>query len=173
MHIFVEQIVNGLVNGCIYALIAIGLTMVYGILHVINLAHGEIFMIGAFVAYACYTLTGSYAVAIVGAILATAFVGLLIERLVFRPLARQARINTLIASVGLSLVLSNAALVLSHGTPHFYLTPLSGQIVHVGFLSHRTAYSHRGSDSCIDWSVDRLLSVVAAGQGAARCGPGS
>jgi branched-chain amino acid transport system permease protein len=135
VHIFVEQIVNGLVNGCIYALIAIGLTMVYGILHVINLAHGEIFMIGAFVAYACYTLTGSYAVAIVGAILATAFVGLLIERLVFRPLARQARINTLIASVGLSLVLSNAALVLSHGTPHFYLTPLSGQIVHVGFLS--------------------------------------
>lgn len=135
MSIVIEQIVNGIVSGCIYALIALGLTMVYGILHVINLAHGEIFMIGAFVAYFCYTTTGSYLVAIIGAVISTAFVGLLIERVVFRPLVHQPRINSLIASVGLSLVLTNLALLLTQGTPHFYVTPLTNEVVQIGFLS--------------------------------------
>lgn len=135
MNIFIEQMVNGFVNGCIYALIAIGLTMVYGILHVINLAHGEIFMIGAFVAFFFYATTGSYVAAVAGAVIVTALVGLLIERLVFRPLIRQPRINSLIASVGLSLALSNAALILSGGAPHFYVTPLTNRIVHIGYVS--------------------------------------
>lgn len=135
MAIFVEQLVNGFVSGCIYALIAIGLTMVYGILHVINLAHGEIFMIGAFAAYFCYVLTGSYVFAIIGAVIATALVGLIIERFVFRPLVHQPRINSLIASVGLSLVLANAALLMTGGTPHFYVTPLTNDVVRIGFLS--------------------------------------
>lgn len=135
MRIVIEQIVNGFMSGCIYALIAIGLTMVYGILHVINLAHGEIFMIGAFVAFFCYAVTGSYACAIVGAVIVTALVGLLIERFIFRPLVRQPRINSLIASVGLSLVLSNLALVLSGGSSRFYVTPLTSHVVHIGFLS--------------------------------------
>lgn len=135
MNIFIEQMVNGFVNGCIYALIAIGLTMVYGILHVINLAHGEIFMIGAFVAFFFYAITGSYVAAVAGAVIVTALVGLLIERLVFRPLIRQPRINSLIASVGLSLALSNAALILSGGAPHFYVTPLTNRIVHIGYVS--------------------------------------
>lgn len=135
MRIVIEQIVNGFMSGCIYALIAIGLTMVYGILHVINLAHGEIFMIGAFVAFFCYAVTGSYACAVVGAVIVTALVGLLIERFIFRPLVRQPRINSLIASVGLSLVLSNLALVLSGGSSRFYVTPLTSHVVHIGFLS--------------------------------------
>lgn len=135
MQIFLEQTVNGLVNGCVYALIALGLTMVYGILHIINLAHGEIFMIGAFVAYICYVKTGSYVAALAGAVIATAIAGVLIERLVFRQLIRTPRINSLIASVGLSLVLSNAALLSSDGNPRFYVTPLTNSVVHVGFLS--------------------------------------
>lgn len=135
MHLFVEQIVNGLVSGCIYALTALGLTMIYGILHVINLAHGEIFMIGAFVAFFCYAATGSYVVAILGAVLSTAAVGLVIERLIFRPLVHQPRINSLIASVGLSLVLANAALLVTAGTPHFYVTPLTNKVVQIGFVS--------------------------------------
>ncbi|HWB46577.1 MAG TPA: branched-chain amino acid ABC transporter permease [Hyphomicrobiaceae bacterium] len=135
MNVVVEQIVNGLMSGCIYALIAIGLTMVYGILHVINLAHGEIYMIGAFVAFFCYAATGSYACAVAGAVIVTALVGVLIERLVFRPLVHQPRINSLIASVGLSLVLSNIALALSGGSSRFYVTPLASHIVHLGFMS--------------------------------------
>jgi branched-chain amino acid transport system permease protein len=135
VSVFIEQIVNGFVNGCIYALIAIGLTMVYGILHLINLAHGELFMIGAFAAFACYTVTGSYGAAVAGAVIVTALAGLLIERLIFRPLARQPRINALIASVGLSLVLSNAALLISGGAPRFYVTPLTNDILHIGFLT--------------------------------------
>jgi branched-chain amino acid transport system permease protein len=122
-------------SGCIYALIAIGLTMVYGILHVINLAQGEIYMIGAFVAFFFYAATGSYACAVAGAVIVTTLVGVLIERLVFRPLVNQPRINALIASVGLSLVLSNIALVLSGGSSRFYVTPLASHIVHIGFMS--------------------------------------
>ncbi len=135
MSVVVEQIINGLMSGCIYALIAIGLTMVYGILHVINLAHGEIYMIGAFVAFFFYAATGSYACAVAGAVIVTTLVGVLIERLVFRPLVNQPRINALIASVGLSLVLSNIALVLSGGSSRFYVTPLASHIVHIGFMS--------------------------------------
>lgn len=135
LNTFIEQVMNGFVNGCIYALIALGLTMVYGMLHVINLAHGEIFMIGAFVAFICYALTGSYLIAIAGAIVATAAAGLLIERLVFRPLVHQPRINSLIASVGLSLILANTALLLSAGVPRFYVTPLTSEIVRIGPVS--------------------------------------
>jgi branched-chain amino acid transport system permease protein len=135
VSVVVEQIINGLMSGCIYALIAIGLTMVYGILHVINLAHGEIYMIGAFVAFFFYAATGSYACAVAGAVIVTTLVGVLIERLVFRPLVNQPRINALIASVGLSLVLSNIALVLSGGSSRFYVTPLASHIVHIGFMS--------------------------------------
>src|SRR5579875_3137197 len=133
--IFVEQVLNGFVNGCGYALIAIGLTIVYGILSVINLAHGEIFMIGAFVAYFAYAATGSYAAAVVGAVVVTTLFGLLIERVIFRPLNPQPRINSLVASVGLSLVLSNGALWVFGGVPRYYTTPLTNDVLRIGFVS--------------------------------------
>lgn len=135
LRIFLEQVLNGFVNGCGYALIAIGLTIVYGILNVINLAHGEIFMIGAFVAYFVYAMTGSYSAAVIGAVISTTLIGLLIERVIFRPLNPQPRINSLVASVGLSLVLSNGALWLFGGRPRYYTTPLTNHVVTLGFYS--------------------------------------
>lgn len=134
-RVFFEQLLNGFVNGCGYALIAIGLTMVYGILNVINLAHGEIFMIGAFVSYFLYVTTGSYAAAMAAAVVVTALAGLVIERLVFRPLIPQPRINSLIVSVGLSLTLSNGALILWGGAPRYYTTPLTNHVIQIGFFS--------------------------------------
>lgn len=127
-----EQLLNGVVNGCIYALIAVGLTLIYGILGVINVAHGELFMLGAFVAYFTYVSTGSYVAAIAASMAATALVGLLIERLVFRPLQAQPRVNSLIASVGVSLVLANAALLVWGAEPRFFKTPLSSELLRVG-----------------------------------------
>jgi branched-chain amino acid transport system permease protein len=132
---FIEQLLNGIVNGCIYALVAVGLTLIYGILGVINVAHGELFMLGAFVAYFIYVTTGSYVLAVLAAIVATAVVGLLMERLVFRPLQVQPRIVSLIASVGLSLVLANSALVLWGGEPRFFKTPLATELLQVGPIS--------------------------------------
>lgn len=132
---FLEQILNGFVNGCIYALVAMGLTLVYGILEVINVAHGELFMLGAFVAYFAYVAFGSYVGAVVAAVAATALLGLVVERWVFRPLQAQPRINSLIASVGLSLMLANGALILWGAEPRFFKTPLASTIVTVGSLS--------------------------------------
>lgn len=142
-----EQILNGLVNGCIYALVAVGLTLVYGILEVINVAHGELFMLGAFVAYFAYVTSGSYVGAVVAGIAATALVGLVIERYVFRPLQAQPKINSLIASVGLSLMLANGALILWGAEPRFFRTPLASNILTIGPLS---------------LSVQRVLVIVAS-----------
>jgi branched-chain amino acid transport system permease protein len=87
------------------------------------------------VAFFAYAMTGSYVAAITAAVIVTALAGVLIERFVFRPLSGQPRINALIASVGLSLALSNLALTLSGGTPRFYATPLTNDIVHIGSFS--------------------------------------
>ena len=144
---FLEQLFNGVVNGCIYALVAVGLTLIYGILGIINVAHGELFMLGAFIAYFVYVKTGSYLLAVAAAIVGTAIAGLLMERLVFRPLHVQPRINSLIASVGISLVLANMALVLWGGEPRFYKTPLANELVHAGSMS---------------FSAQRVLVIAAA-----------
>src|SRR5581483_8184751 len=130
-----EQILNGVVNGCIYALVAVGLTLVYGILEVINVAHGDLFMVGAFVAYFAYVTTGSYVAAVGASVVATALVGWVMERVVFRPLQAQPRINSLIASVGLSLMLANGALILWGAEPRFFRTPLAATIVTAGPFS--------------------------------------
>lgn len=132
---FLEQLLNGVVNGCIYALVAVGLTLIYGILGIINVAHGELYMLGAYVAYFAYVATGSYVAAVVASIAVTAVVGLLMERLVFRPLQLQPPINSLIASVGISLVLANTALILWGGEPRFFKTPLASELIRVGSMS--------------------------------------
>ena len=142
-----EQLLNGVLNGCIYALVAVGLTLVYGILEVINVAHGELFMLGAFVTYFTYVRLGNYAAAVVAGIAATALLGLVIERCVFRPLQSQPRIDSLIASVGLSLMFANGALILWGGEPRFFKTPLATTILTVGPLS---------------FSAQRLLVIAAA-----------
>ena len=92
-------------------------------------------MLGAFVAYFTYVTTGSYVGAVVAAVAVTALAGLLIERGVFRPLQAQPRINSLIASVGLSLMLANGALILWGADPRFFSTPLAATILTIGPVS--------------------------------------
>lgn len=113
-----HQVVNGILLGAIYALIALGYTMVYGVLKLINFAHGEVFMLGAYGAlFASYamgyspnnTLTqGSYAALVIMLLVAMCVsggVGVLIERMAYRPLRNQARIASLITAIGVSLLL--------------------------------------------------------------------
>ena len=101
-----EQVFNGLQLGFVYALIALGYTMVYGIIRLINFAHGDIFMVGAFVGVLGYTAWGlPFPVAIAISMLVCAVTGVVIERLAYRPLRYAPRIAALISALGVSLFL--------------------------------------------------------------------
>lgn len=117
MDIFLQQIINGLVLGSIYALVALGYTMVYGILGLINFAHGDIVMVGALVALTVtHALAGSGLPAPLILLLATAAamlvcvsLGLVIERVAYRPLRRAPRLAPLITAIGISILLQYSA----------------------------------------------------------------
>jgi branched-chain amino acid transport system permease protein len=131
LGILLQQIINGLVLGSIYALVALGYTMVYGILELINFAHGEIVMIGALVSLSViHTLTGTHLPGLL-----TAFLGLLaaiptcmalgftIERVAYRPLRNAPRLAPLITAIGVSIVLQQVA-VLIWGRQYVSFPPL-------------------------------------------------
>lgn len=102
----IQQIVNGLSLGAIYALIALGYTMVYGIIKLINFAHGDIMMVGGFVGFFSLTLLGTnILVAMLAAMLVCAILGVLIEKIAYRPLRTSTRIAALITAIGVSLFL--------------------------------------------------------------------
>lgn len=122
MDILTQQLINGLVLGSIYALVALGYTMVYGILELINFAHGEVTMFGAMI---CLAVIGAFAtggtgingLVIVGFGLAAAIavcvaLGFLIERVAYRPLRRAPRLAALITAIGMSIVLQNLAMLI-------------------------------------------------------------
>jgi branched-chain amino acid transport system permease protein len=124
----VQQLYNGVYLGSIYALIALGYTMVYGVLRLINFAHGDVYMLGAFVGwYAAQRVQppsgGSIPLAIGGLVLcmaACAVAGLIIERLAYRPLRSAPRLTALITAIGVSLFLENAVQLLAGPDPKFY-----------------------------------------------------
>jgi branched-chain amino acid transport system permease protein len=109
---FCQQLINGLSLGAIYALIALGYTMVYGVLRFINFAHSDVFMIGAFAGFylapkvRAESIFGGLVV-LVGAMVACAALGIIIERLAYRPLRSRSKLNVLITAIGVSLLLEN------------------------------------------------------------------
>ena len=112
---FLELFLSGITKGSIYALIALGYTMVYGIIELINFAHGEIYMIGAFVALVVasllgvmgFPLLGILAVAVLCAVLWSAAYGYTVEKLAYRPLREASRLSPLISAIGMSVFLQN------------------------------------------------------------------
>ncbi|MDR0784224.1 MAG: branched-chain amino acid ABC transporter permease, partial [Propionibacteriaceae bacterium] len=101
-----QQLINGLSLGSIYALIALGYTMVYGIIQLINFAHGDVYMIGAFVGFFCMTtLRLGFFESLIIAMALCAALGVIIERVAYRPLRNSPRITLLITAIGVSLVL--------------------------------------------------------------------
>jgi branched-chain amino acid transport system permease protein len=115
MDTFVQQLINGLNIGAIYALIALGYTMVYGILRLINFAHGDVYMVGAFAGYfmsyelglASAPTAGGLAIVLVGSMLVAALVGMAMERFAYRPVRKYSRMTTLIMAIGVSLLIEN------------------------------------------------------------------
>src|SRR5213596_480540 len=130
---FVQELVNGLTLGSLYALIALGYTMVYGILKLLNFAHGEVYMIGAYIGFFTLGALGGAATPDVGiallfalmfaaAMVGCAVLGIVIERFAYRPLRHAPRIAPLISALGVSFFLQQTATLLWGASPRAYDT---------------------------------------------------
>jgi branched-chain amino acid transport system permease protein len=124
---FLQQLVNGLSLGSIYALIALGYTMVYGVLRLINFAHGDVYMVGAYAGYyLSRRLQGrepsfvSALFVMLGAMVACAILGLVIERFAYRPVRRASRLTLLITAIGVSLLIENGGQLVFGPDPKFF-----------------------------------------------------
>jgi branched-subunit amino acid ABC-type transport system permease component len=110
LDLFLVQTVNGIVAGMILALIASGLTLIFGIMDVVNFAHGELFMLGAYIGVVVMAATGSFWLALVVATLVVALIGAALQIVTLRPLLGRDPLTTILATFGISLVLQNYAL---------------------------------------------------------------
>lgn len=127
MSTLLQQIVNGVSLGSIYALIALGYTMVYGVLRLINFAHGDVYMLGAYAGYyLSRRLQGrepslvSALLVMAGSMLACAVIGIVIERFAYRPVRRASRLTLLITAIGVSLFIENGAQLVFGPDPKFF-----------------------------------------------------
>lgn len=121
----IQQLVNGISLGSIYALIALGYTMVYGIVRLINFAHGDVFMVGAFVGF--YAITGlhvGFFPALLMAMAVCAVLGVCIERIAYRPLRNATRIAALITAIGVSLFIEYGTIYIRGAQPEAYPSTL-------------------------------------------------
>jgi len=122
--LFAQQLINGLVTGSTYALIALGYTMVYGVLQLINFAHGEIYMVGAFTGLLLVTVAKlPFPLALLLAMGGTAVLGVTIEFIAYRPLRRSSRLSVLISAIGMSIFVQNVALWIWGPSTRSFLPP--------------------------------------------------
>jgi branched-chain amino acid transport system permease protein len=161
MQIFIQTLVSGLVVGCLYALIALGYTMVYGVLKLLNFAHGDLYMVGAFVGYFAIQWFGGATALIIPVPLLIIFMmliagfgvgalGVAIERFAYRPLRNAPRIAPLITALGVSFILEDSVLLLFGGFTRNYNTP--------AFLPFRQSIHIDGVNI---WSVQIIVVVVS------------
>src|SRR5690349_9940387 len=147
---FLQQIVNGLTLGSLYALIAVGYTVVYGIVQLINFAHGEVFMIGAFGALATWTVlfkgqTGLWVlpVMILGAVAVSVLTAVVMERVAYRPLRNAPRLAPLITAIGISVFLQEAIRLFYPGAksklPFPEINVVTGSALSIGGLTIQRA----------------------------------
>ncbi len=128
-----QQIINGLTLGAVYALIALGYTMVYGIIQLINFAHGDIYMIGAFTGVTAITVLGqNFFGAILIAMLVCMILGVTLERVAYRPLRRSARLAALISALGASIFFQNFMMLLKGPQPVGFPRVVEDAIYHLG-----------------------------------------
>ena len=138
---FIEQTINGLQTGSIYALIALGYTMVYGIVKLINFAHGDILMVGAYATLIAVSHGMPLIVAIVLSMVLCAFLGVVIDFLAYRPIRKAPKISALITAIGMSFLLESLALIIFGANPRvidqkYIPTFLSNNNkISIGFLS--------------------------------------
>jgi len=137
---FLQQLINGISLGSLYALIAIGYTMVYGILRLINFAHGDVLMMGCYFAFYVFLIFSvPWWISFPMAILLTALLGITIDRGAYLPVRKAPRISALITAIGVSFLLENLALVIFGGRPKaFYRPALFDHVIEWGDLHFLT-----------------------------------
>ena len=129
MELFLQQVFNGIMLGSTYAIVALGLTLVYGILHVPNFAHGHMYMLGAYLCFFLITIFGfAYWPAVAMAAILMAIAGVILEFLVYKPLRNDAGFNPFIAALGALIILENAVVVLWGPEGHRIPNPYPGII---------------------------------------------
>lgn len=135
--IFLQHLVNGISLGSLYALLAIGYTMVYGILRLINFAHGDVFMLGTYIAfYSMASFRLPWWVSFLIAIILTCIFGIVLERSAYRPLRNSPRISVMISAIGASFLIENLAIVIFGGRPKaFPIEPIFSKILKFGEIS--------------------------------------
>lgn len=130
---FLQQLINGLALGSVYALLALGYTMVYGIIQLINFAHGEIYMIGAFAGfYSASILKLPLIPTLLIAMVASALAGIIIEKIAYKPLRNSPRITLLITAIGVSLFLQNAMRILVGSNPKPFPDLINAGTINIG-----------------------------------------
>ena len=143
MENFLQQVINGVSLGSIYALVALGYTMVYGVLRLINFAHGDIYMLGAFIGYyVSKVVKGNLngwlletLVVLFASMAACALVGILMERLAYRPVRKASRLTMLIIAIGLSLLIEYSAQLAFGAEPKFFPQLIPETHIALGGLS--------------------------------------
>ncbi len=140
METFIQQIINGLVLGSMYALVALGYTMVYGIINLINFAHGEVLMVGALVSWTVVTMMAGLGlpgwllllISLIAAIVVCTTLNYTIEKIAYRPLRNAPRLAPLITAMGMSLLLQTLAMIIWKPTVKSYPTLLPSEPFHIG-----------------------------------------
>jgi branched-chain amino acid transport system permease protein len=131
MEMFFQLLVNGLSFGAIYAMVAVGLTIVFGILEVVNFAQGEFYMLGAYLTYLVILAQLPYPIAIIAAIAAMVLIGLAVERFAIRPLIGKAWQLPILSTLGISIIIQNGAIVIWTPNPRTILVEASSQTVNI------------------------------------------
>ncbi|WP_323985052.1 branched-chain amino acid ABC transporter permease [Fusibacter ferrireducens] len=133
--LFLQQIINGLSVGSVYALIALGYTMVYGIIKLINFAHGEVMMAGAYFAFVvAISSRFPFPIVLFISMVMAAIVGIVIEKLAYKPLRNAPRISALITAIGVSLFLQNLTLVIFKADPKIMPVLIEKKPINIGSL---------------------------------------
>ena len=134
LTVILQQGINGVVVGSLYVLVALGLTLIYGVLVQINFAHADIVTLGAFTAYfATHLFSGNYFAGIAAALIVGGILGWLVNAVIFAPLReRGSELLPLIATIGISITLQNAMLVLLGPIPYAFDTPYSNNVIRFG-----------------------------------------
>ncbi|MEI7465499.1 MAG: branched-chain amino acid ABC transporter permease [Burkholderiales bacterium] len=140
MDTFIQQLINGLVLGSVYALVALGYTMVYGIINLINFAHGEVLMVGAMTSWTVVTALADSGlpgwlmmlISLVAAIVVCTVLNFSIEKVAYRPLRNAPRLAPLITAMGVSLLLQTLALIIWKPNPKPYPILLPAEPFHIG-----------------------------------------
>ncbi len=152
---FLSYLINGITLGSVYAIIALGYTMVYGIAKMLNFAHGDVIMVGGYVSYFASVQYGlPSGVAILLAMLACTLLGVLIERLAYRPLRQAESLAVLITAIGVSFLLQNGAMLLFSANPK---TPSS--LVNIEWLSIRLGELTIPSETVVTVAACILITV--------------